>query len=76
MNLRNVAHAALSALLCTFLASVATPVVAQDKFDKPVKILVGFAAGGTADLIARVVADKMKDSLHAYQLAKRATRCE
>ena len=27
------------------------------------KILVGFAAGGTADLIARVVADKMKDTL-------------
>ncbi len=63
MNLRKLAHAALSALLYTSLAAVATPVVAQDKFDKPVKILVGFAAGGTADLIARVVADKMKDSL-------------
>jgi len=31
--------------------------------DKPVHILVGFAAGGTADLIARVVAEKLKDTL-------------
>ncbi len=36
---------------------------AQEKFDKPVRILVGFPAGGTADLIARVVADKLKDTL-------------
>ena len=37
--------------------------MAQERFDRPVKILVGFAPGGTADLMARVVADKMKDSL-------------
>jgi len=63
MNLRNVARAATSAFLCAALAVVATPAISQDKIDKPVKILVGFAAGGTADLIARVVADKMKDTL-------------
>ena len=63
MKLRNVARTALSALLCAALAAVAAPAIAQDKLDKPVKILVGFAAGGTADLIARVVADKMKETL-------------
>ena len=51
------------ALLATCLAGVIPLAAAQDKFDKPVRILVGFPAGGTADLIARVVADKLKDTL-------------
>jgi tripartite-type tricarboxylate transporter receptor subunit TctC len=63
MNRRNVTRTCIAALLCTALSAFATPAISQDKIDKPVKILVGFAAGGTADLIARVVADKMKDSL-------------
>ncbi len=46
-----------------FLSGVAPTASAQEKFDKPVRILVGFPAGGTADLIARVVADKLKDTL-------------
>jgi tripartite-type tricarboxylate transporter receptor subunit TctC len=39
------------------------PASAQDKFDKPIRILVGFPAGGTADLIARVVAEKLTASV-------------
>ena len=45
------------------LAIAAIPAYAQDKIDKPVKVIVGFAPGGTADIIARVVADKMGASL-------------
>ena len=63
MPLRSVLHAAVSAFLLASLAAVGMPAAAQDKLDRPVKILVGFAPGGTADLIARVAADKMKDSL-------------
>src|SRR5438046_6787650 len=51
------------ALVAIALTIVATPLLAQDKIDRPVKILVGFPAGGTADVMARVVADKMKDTL-------------
>ena len=53
----------LLALCAVCLAAAAPLAAAQDKFDKPVRILVGFPAGGTADLIARDVADKLKDTL-------------
>src|SRR5438067_12066232 len=54
---------AFALAIAAAFASIALPVHAQDKIDRPVKILVGFPAGGTADVMARVVADKMKDTL-------------
>ena len=63
MTIRIVARAAVLAICTAALAAIAVPVIAQDRIDKPVKLLVGFPPGGTADLIARVVAEKMKDSL-------------
>jgi len=56
---RTIALAACAAF--TFAAGM--PAQAQDKIDKPVHIIVGFPPGGTADVMARAVADKMKDSL-------------
>lgn len=41
------------------LASLAAPVMAQGK--PPLKILVGFPPGGSADVLARMVADALKD---------------
>lgn len=52
------------ALAVSVAGWVAAPsALAQDRIDRPVRILVGFPAGGTVDLIARLVADKMKDGL-------------
>jgi tripartite-type tricarboxylate transporter receptor subunit TctC len=43
------------------LAGAAPPVLAQ--VDKPVKLLIGFAPGGSADTAARLIAERMKDEL-------------
>jgi tripartite-type tricarboxylate transporter receptor subunit TctC len=42
---------------------LALPVQAQDSPKGPVRLLVGFAPGGSSDLAARIIADKLKDAL-------------
>ncbi|UUZ63928.1 tripartite tricarboxylate transporter substrate binding protein [Polaromonas sp. P1-6] len=52
-------------LACSLLAAmtVANVAMAQTFPSKPVKIVVPFGAGGVADLTARIVAQKLSDSL-------------
>jgi tripartite-type tricarboxylate transporter receptor subunit TctC len=38
-------------LAAASVLALAAPVIAQDLIEKPVKIIVGFPAGGTADIM-------------------------
>ena len=53
----------LAAVVAATLATMGAPARAQ--IDKPVRILVGFPPGGSIDIVARLLADKMKDDLKA-----------
>ncbi|HVJ22759.1 MAG TPA: tripartite tricarboxylate transporter substrate-binding protein, partial [Burkholderiales bacterium] len=49
------------ALLAVVLAAL--PAVAQEKIGKPVRLIVGFAAGGSVDLVARMMAERLSPRL-------------
>jgi tripartite-type tricarboxylate transporter receptor subunit TctC len=48
-------------LLAVMLA--APPAAAQEKIGKPVRLIVGFAAGGSVDLVARMMAERLSPRL-------------
>ena len=50
-------------LLCAAIGILAAPASAQEYPAKPVHIIVGFAAGGGNDIIARVFGQKLSESL-------------
>ena len=49
------------ALACATLTALATSVQAQDYPNRPVKIIVPFASGGSADLIARQLGQHLSE---------------
>jgi tripartite-type tricarboxylate transporter receptor subunit TctC len=51
----------LYALSCVLACSV--PVMAQDYPNKPIRLIVGFSAGGSADVGARTIAKKLGEKL-------------
>jgi len=59
-------HCWLRSVALIFIA-VVVPVAgtaqAQNAFKGPLRILVGFAAGGSSDIAARMLADKLKDTV-------------
>jgi tripartite-type tricarboxylate transporter receptor subunit TctC len=57
-------RAAVAAVTAALLGSVAltSPVASQTYPSKPVKIIVSLAAGGLADILARVIAKQMSES--------------
>src|SRR5215468_6844752 len=54
---------ALALLLCAAITTLATPVSAQEYPARPIHLIVGFAAGGGNDIIARVFGQKLSESL-------------
>ena len=53
-----------SAITCAFIAMTVTmPAVAQVYPDRPIKLLQGFAPGGNADTIARLIGAELSKSL-------------
>jgi tripartite-type tricarboxylate transporter receptor subunit TctC len=53
---------------CAWLVCVCDGALAQGYPNRPVRILVGFTPGGTTDVIARIVAQKMSEGLGASVL--------
>ena len=59
----------LAALAAAFLSVPGGPAAAQDK--PPLKILVGFPPGGSADQIARIVGDAIRDDFSVVTVENR-----
>jgi tripartite-type tricarboxylate transporter receptor subunit TctC len=55
--------ARLIALACLLFAGMATQVQAEDWPSRPVKVLIPFTPGGTADTLGRIVGQKLSESL-------------
>lgn len=51
-------------LLLVLTASASCASIAQDYPTRPVRIIVGFAAGGVTDLMARIVGQKLGETVH------------
>jgi len=58
-------HSSIRAVLAILaLASAAPPVLAQSAYpSRPIRLIVPYPAGGATDVVARVVAEKMSESL-------------
>jgi len=59
-----VVRAMVVAIACVFATLSAAPSFAQGYPNKSVRVIVGFAAGGPTDVIARIVSQKLSESLH------------
>lgn len=53
----------LTTLCCMALAALAQPALAQGFPNKPIRFIVGFAPGGPNDILARIVGQKLSESL-------------
>jgi tripartite-type tricarboxylate transporter receptor subunit TctC len=59
---RNPSRAILIGMACLMFGAAADGSIAQDYPTKPIRILVGFSAGSTTDILARTVGQKMNEA--------------
>ena len=60
-------------LLAALLVLIAAPAVAQSWPSKPVKLVNGYPAGGGADILARLVAEKLTNVLGQQMIVENRT---
>ena len=63
MSFRLTRRTVLSAVAVTVAATVATPVLAQAWPARPLRLVVPFPAGGSTDIVGRIVAEKLAPAL-------------
>jgi tripartite-type tricarboxylate transporter receptor subunit TctC len=49
----------LAGLLIALMVTAASTALAQDHSNRPIKLIVGFTAGGTTDFVARLIAERL-----------------
>jgi len=63
MNFRNLCKALWCVGLASLLAGASAPIWAQSYPNKPVKVVVGYAAGGAVDVVARTIGQSLSASM-------------
>jgi len=54
----------VAAFAAATITATAAPVLAEWPADKPIRVIVGFGAGGGTDIVARIVAQPLSELLH------------
>src|SRR5487761_1953807 len=53
-----------AAIAASFILTVAAPASAEWPADRPIRVLVGFGAGGGTDIVSRIIAQPLGELLH------------